>query len=92
MRSVKHGGKKGSKRYRYKLSAVKRQNSKQKKKVRKIAGWYQKKKIHFCQMNLKHLSQIIDKEWNPKLTTRQNLASMGLAYDPNEAVKTFENI
>ncbi|KAL7075101.1 hypothetical protein ACQ4LE_005468 [Meloidogyne hapla] len=67
MRSVKHGRKK-SVRYRYNLSAAKRQNTKYKKK-RKFKG---------C--------QIIENSWQKQMTTRQNLASMGLAYDPNEVM------
>jgi len=83
MRGIKHGGKKGM-RYRFKLSAVKRQNNKQKKKQRKITGRF------FCN-NFKVTffinSEAIDKSWDNKMTTRQNLTAMGIAYDPNKVIK-----
>lgn len=33
--------------------------------------------------------EVIDNAWNKNRTTRQNLASMGLAYDPNEAIGMY---
>ncbi|KAL3106835.1 hypothetical protein niasHT_010750 [Heterodera trifolii] len=71
MRSVKHGGKKGM-RFRYKLSAVKRQNKKQKKKQRNVAGCSLIKKAWQTQLSSRQNLSAMGLVYDPNEALKKN--------------------